>query len=334
MKIEIIEDCFRVVILILYILFIVFYLLHLKNTNAFEMNAEPLTKQRLFKAAFIIPITSFLAFGAVAWTGHSFQLDADGLNNFLNISKLPLGLLSLSVPFGVIVNNIHRTIQTDTQIKEAQKKNKADAFYSHRKNTIEILEKIVFPTIKDEGEQKEFHLKIRSCYQLYRDFFPNASIEAAAIYPEKKVILFLERSWGVIATIIRDSKETNSLYDEILQLHNIEKHLSKINSYLKLSYPDDMPIYKKTFSHEEKSYDFYTKFIDEDLLKSTIFSYLRATIEIMLAVGLQLDESFSKNMTFIDKYVRLSEELYKRWGREFVALGREKGFALKVIDKK
>lgn len=158
MKIEVNEYITRLIILTIYTIFLVIYFYYLHQTKAFEMNSEPLTKQRLFKAVFIVPLVSFLAFGTVAWVGHSFQLDAGGLNNFLNISKLPLALLSLSVPFGVIVNNIHRTIQTDTQIKEAQRKNKADAFYSHRKNTIEIMEKIVFPTIKDENERKKYNL--------------------------------------------------------------------------------------------------------------------------------------------------------------------------------
>ncbi|EEN9676454.1 hypothetical protein G4023_002311, partial [Salmonella enterica subsp. enterica serovar Paratyphi A] len=111
------------------ILFVVVYMSYLFKIKAFKMNAEPLTHQPLFKAALTIPIISFFLLGFVAWNGHDFQIDTEGFNNFLNISKLPLAVLSLSIPLGVVVNNIHRTIQTDKQIKEAEKKNKVDFFY-------------------------------------------------------------------------------------------------------------------------------------------------------------------------------------------------------------
>ncbi|HGJ0772413.1 TPA: hypothetical protein ACJWBW_004534, partial [Salmonella enterica subsp. enterica serovar Concord] len=80
-------------------------------------------------------------FGIFSWMGHSPQFDADGFSNFIEISKLPIALLSLSIPFVAIVANIHRTIQTENQIRKTQQqidlvteKNRSDAYYAHLKN--------------------------------------------------------------------------------------------------------------------------------------------------------------------------------------------------------
>ena len=103
------------------------------RNKAFAMNAKPLTEQYLFKQAIRIPLLSALFFGVLSWIGHTPQFDSEGFSNFISISKLPIGLLSLTIPFVAVVNNMHRAIQTNTQIIESQKKNISDSYYSHFK---------------------------------------------------------------------------------------------------------------------------------------------------------------------------------------------------------
>ncbi|MBT0307147.1 hypothetical protein [Morganella morganii] len=104
------------------------------------MDAKPLTSQTLFWLSIIIPIASFLYFGMFSWRGYIFQADADGFKKFIEISTLPLGLLSLSIPFTSVVNNIHRTIQTNKQIESSEIKNNIDIYYSHKKNLREGID--------------------------------------------------------------------------------------------------------------------------------------------------------------------------------------------------
>ncbi|HCT3171592.1 TPA: hypothetical protein OTT09_002950 [Enterobacter asburiae] len=133
------EFSIKLIIIITYIIYLIHTTSYLFKSESFNMTPEPLSHQPLFKAAIMVPFISFIAFGLIAWIGHKPQLNAEGLNNFLNISKLPLALFSLAAPFGVLVNNIHRTIQTKSQINEIQKKNTSDIYYSHQKNIIELI---------------------------------------------------------------------------------------------------------------------------------------------------------------------------------------------------
>ncbi|HGJ3598990.1 TPA: hypothetical protein ACJW9A_004553, partial [Salmonella enterica subsp. enterica serovar Kentucky] len=82
----------------------------------YKLTYNSLTSQGLFWGAIFVPFLSFLYFGFFAWKGHSVDMSSEGLNTFIMISKLPLGLLSLSIPFVAIITSLHRSIQTATQI--------------------------------------------------------------------------------------------------------------------------------------------------------------------------------------------------------------------------
>ncbi|CDL83893.1 hypothetical protein [Xenorhabdus szentirmaii] len=105
----------------------------------YPLNEKRLDKQNLFWFSVTLPIILFFTFGLFVWTGYNIRLDEKGFSTFLEISKLPLAILALSPVFGVIISNIHRTIQTDEQIKKTSFKNNMDAFYAHNKYILEGL---------------------------------------------------------------------------------------------------------------------------------------------------------------------------------------------------
>lgn len=79
-----------------------------------------LLHQRFFWLCIAIPLIYFFTFGYVAWNGYSIELSSDGLANFLSISTLPLGLLSISLPLTVVAASFHSTHQTAIQIKQTK----------------------------------------------------------------------------------------------------------------------------------------------------------------------------------------------------------------------
>ncbi|MBD2799516.1 hypothetical protein ID854_03320 [Xenorhabdus sp. M] len=114
-----------------------------------HLDEERLDKQGLFWFATITPIVLFFIFGYLIWSNYTLRLDENGLNTFFEISKFPLSILALSPVLGLIVSNIHRTIQTNAQIKRTEEqirltsmKNNMDAFYAHYKYIIEGLSEI------------------------------------------------------------------------------------------------------------------------------------------------------------------------------------------------
>lgn len=127
------------ILLGMFVIYLLVELILCAKNKAFNMDAAPLTKQYLFKQAVRIPCLLALFFGILSWIGHVPKFDNDGFNNFILISKLPIGILSLTIPFVAVVNNIHRTIQTNTQIEVAQSKNISDSYYSHFKYITDYL---------------------------------------------------------------------------------------------------------------------------------------------------------------------------------------------------
>lgn len=302
-------------IIIFNIIFIIIYIAYLFKIKAFKMNAEPLTHQPLFKAALIIPIVSFLLLGLIVWTGHSIQIDAEGFNNFLAISKLPLAALSLCIPFGVVVNNIHRTIQTDKQIKEAEKKNTIDGFYSHRKNTIEIIENIEFSNAYFLGSKHQ--LEFRNSYSCYKTLYPYASQSNVNLTPSQAFIVKLEGLWLQMADLIHKPEWKGQLH-YYTHLNKIENCLFNIHMAYMLKDIGNEKISARTFTtNDGTSYEFRTLFSSEKDFKYTLSAYWHAYLTLMELLEHTFPIDFKEKTWQMVEYTLGVEERFITWGSSF-----------------
>ncbi|AYL52883.1 MULTISPECIES: hypothetical protein [Citrobacter] len=177
------------------------------------LNDNNLVRQPLFWCAIIIPTTLFLYFGCISWKDHGPQLNSDGLINFYNISKIPLLFLASSVPLAAMVANLHRTIQTESQIVETKKKNSIDLYYSHFKFYTESFQKI--PSIEVKYNSLTKTIRLTQYFSLYRKIFPNSSTNSHS------------------STIINQQflQELLALWDEINL--NISNHNMEYQNYSK-----------------------------------------------------------------------------------------------------
>lgn len=92
-----------------------------------KLDHRPLTSQWSFWLAVGAPIALFLFFGGFSWVGKGFQFNQEGFDEFIRISKLPLGLLATIIPSVAVVSSMHRSTQTAEQIKHAEgKKNEEE----------------------------------------------------------------------------------------------------------------------------------------------------------------------------------------------------------------
>ncbi|PCM46525.1 hypothetical protein CP335_26945 [Pseudomonas fluorescens] len=133
------------------------------------------------------PILYFLMFGQYSWEGYTLSVSSSGLTEFLKISTLPLGLLSLSIPLSILVARIHATHQTSVQIIATQFKNNVDGYYAHRKAMFEYfgaLKKIVYLG-KIEGD---FHAHPRLHLRFFKDEGPTKGIPKIDNHRFKQVI--------------------------------------------------------------------------------------------------------------------------------------------------
>ncbi|HHR6141230.1 TPA: hypothetical protein ACS72N_001518 [Providencia alcalifaciens] len=130
-------------ILFFYVLFFIATIIFVCiKRKRFLLNSRRLQSQWLFILAVSYPIISSFYF--MIWIGcsYTFRLDAVGFNAFLEINKFSLGILALSPILGVFVVYAHRSLQSEMQLDEAQKKNKVDMYYSKRKFIQEQLDNV------------------------------------------------------------------------------------------------------------------------------------------------------------------------------------------------
>jgi hypothetical protein len=170
-----------------------FYNSHITKTQKNHQTVYPfspntskgLAEQGYLWLSIIAPIFYFIALGLYAWQGYSISVTSEGFSEFLSISKLPIGLLSLSIPLSILVARIHATHQTSLQIAATQTqiaatqvqiaatqvKNNMDGYYAHRKAIFEYFGAL--KPIKYPGDiEGDFHAHPRLHLRFFKDRGP------------------------------------------------------------------------------------------------------------------------------------------------------------------
>jgi hypothetical protein len=295
--------------LVIYAIYLFIEYKTLKRRSGFSMNEKPLSEQLLFRAAIRVPLISFIFFGFFAWCGHPPNFTSKGFSNFIERGKLPLGLLSLSIPFLAVINNIHRTIQTDAQIKEAKKKNLSDLFYSHQKNTIEYFSTHIQYTLKAGNPRQNTHeerfIKVKHTYKLYQKLFPQSSPIDNNFTLSKEYINSIKSTWIKI-NILLDKKNYKDIPGEkrnyktrqAKNIHSLELCIRKLSRKLFL----DEIKFKYTFQiYNHKNFTLHTGIQSENDLRNIIKCFWVLTNDIFL-IGNEVILKKS-DYTNIDKYL-------------------------------
>ncbi|HEI8573476.1 TPA: hypothetical protein SLE56_003882 [Morganella morganii] len=194
--------------------------------NTLCLNTDRLHLQYFFQIALFIPFI-FSVF-LMCWVGREYppRWDSIGFNFFLDIQKLPLGILALSPILAAFVVYAHRSLQTENQIKtaekqleEAQNKNKSDIYYLKRKFINEQLLSIT--TANNE--------KINRPTSLYLKSFEIGNLN------DKKLDIIIDEMENHLQsldtlTILNDT--FNTLDSFVICVNNIEnkKQLDEISS--------------------------------------------------------------------------------------------------------
>ncbi|MBC2660013.1 hypothetical protein H7A76_31675 [Pseudomonas sp. MSSRFD41] len=111
-----------------------------KKLKVFSLDADRgLAEQGYLWLSILTPLIYFLVFGYFSWRDYAPALNEQGFSKFIEISTLPLALLSLSLPLSVLSARIHATHQTSTQIEATKHKNNLDSYYAHRKSMFEYF---------------------------------------------------------------------------------------------------------------------------------------------------------------------------------------------------
>ncbi|CNF35126.1 Uncharacterised protein [Yersinia bercovieri] len=196
----------------------------------FRLDHESLSKQGPFWLSILIPLVISILLCIPLWIHTTIDLSPDGYGKFLDMYKLPIGILSLSIPLVAIVAHIHRTIQTSEQIKSARDKSKSDSFFSHHKFVIDAFSKIP-PKIIDSYEYK-----IEDPYSIYAYLFEDASytngvnIENLARVKQEFTDVLIS-----ISTSIESVSNDKNRGSRIYEIYNITSEIFKLESMLSIT---------------------------------------------------------------------------------------------------
>lgn len=117
----------------------------------------------------------FIATGTACWADYSLSFTPSGFDKFIEVSKFPLGILSLTIPVGVFISRLHSTQQTAAQIEATDMKNRLDAFHAQRKGIVEYIASIGTVELA-----KDVSLKIQVNQAFHSVIFSDSSHEYGA----------------------------------------------------------------------------------------------------------------------------------------------------------
>ncbi|MFU0854915.1 hypothetical protein ACM26X_22805 [Kluyvera cryocrescens] len=284
------------IITLIYFSFLFLCLFFFIKYRLYELDHRSLFQQPLFWAAIALPLLTCLFLGSFVWINkiHSFSLTSHGYERFLDISKLPLLILASAVPLVSIVNNLHRTKQTEKQISEAERKNKIDLYYNHLKFHLDLYKKIEtkkITSIYEKGNSTHevyYQLYIKHPQELYRNAYPKSTPnDNNDLEIDSEYIIKLHKSWMSINLKLKHINDIGSRYipDNDYCITKVRMYFGLITAYEKTckllclgGYNSDTTfiIDDKSSSYQMFSpfYDFYTLFNAIESLEEITNSFL------------------------------------------------------------
>jgi len=176
-----------------------------------------LSYQPLLWLCILVPILHFFAFGYFAWRNYTIEFSVSGFNTFLEISKLPLGILALSLPCAALAIRIHATHQTALQITVTEFKNKQDAYYAHEKYLHDSFSRL--PEMVPLGFKSSFKFPVDN--RLYVKLFPTSSTSKGVGMVDTKFLNSLEEKIIELGVLIYYINTYSSQVQDLTPIANI-----------------------------------------------------------------------------------------------------------------
>lgn len=182
--------------------------------NKLKLNPNlGLDRQPIFWLAVLFPVLLAIGLGIPVWIVYTLELSVSAYNQFMEISRLPIAVSTLSIPLGVLVGRIHGTKQTSLQIEKTNlqlmnAQNQLQLAYDEnkKKNYLEH-----YGHFKDYVQHIDKQISVDS---LYQSLFPSASLSSGSLEINKEFILDvygdLVRSLGIYKGLRED---LFSIYD-------------------------------------------------------------------------------------------------------------------------
>lgn len=280
----------------------------------YKLTPRPLYKHPFFWASTLLPIIIFciLAFFDVSNGVSSSQ---KGIEHY-EISTFTFSILALIIPIVSIIASIHRSIQTDEQIRVTEKKNESDKYYAHQKYIVEAFNSLNKHEVisSSNGKDNNRIISVSNPHKLYRQSFNNASPENANLTLNKFIEEGFTLFWQWLNRELCEVKSLNSPIASANFVYKVEGKLVGLSRHLGVSRPNGP--YSATTHY--RGFHLTTSFINEDDFIRTIHCYSEVTSEICDILNINID--FEKICLDVMNYIYSNVSLLECYNKNFIAL--------------
>lgn len=200
-----------------------------------EINLFRLTE---FWISILFPLFLSLVFGSIIYLSSDLQLDTSyiGFNTFIEIFRVPLGILALIFPLVALVASNHRSRQSAAQIELGRSQNTFANFHKHKEAFHQMIERL----------ENKYGITFFDPDSLYSCIFPNNSPNSMSYsvnvnkdgYISKvreSLVKLLEESTNISFSSIESLEEEDLIKNFYEELFFISERLKfRVNSGLYL----------------------------------------------------------------------------------------------------
>lgn len=292
----------------------------------FLLDERNLARQPLFRLSIGIPLIAFIILGINVWWDYDFALNQKAYNNFMEVSKLPLLCLSLCVPLVAIVAHMHRTVQTEKQIRHTQEqientqrqialleeKNRPDSYYAHVKSITEAITSIPGFKVSRDGSNIKQEVSIKYPHPLYKKIFKKSNV-IEGYNPEINMEFFdtIRNKYDRINKILI-SAETLAAPESRLQSANLlNLTILLLCNELSLNYNNEERSF--TISVYESRTSYKTSFSSEEEIKEMIKGIKGVIFNLYSFLDIDYEFLFPTEDSgdYINAYIYGHTQLYK-----------------------
>ncbi|VVQ23934.1 hypothetical protein [Pseudomonas fluorescens] len=203
--------------------------------------------------------------------------DYHGLNNALNIFKIPLGILALTIPIVALLAANHRSEQTKEQMRLASENNNFSNFYKHTEEFESYL-----------SEHEESNIKITLPRKFHRLAFPNSKNGDFKVGEliDRQINWFLEHIIHASSGLNNPQKWTEAL-DKLDMLITDFAESFYIKNYYTSTSGNSLPVFERTVfvpDGDVKNIIISVKNISEKIRDALLFDERYEPSELLIKV--------------------------------------------------
>lgn len=277
----------------------------------YKLSPKPLYNHPFFWASIFLP---FLIFCIFAYYDLENNKLSNGSTEQYDISTFTLSILALVLPAITILSAIHRSIQTDEQIKVAEKKNESDKYYSHQKYIIECLNSLTKYEVASSWQDKDNSraIAISNPHKLYRQAFNKSTPENASYELNNLIYESFSDLWKWLNAELCALHAKNSPTLSADFVYKVEGKLVDLSRRFGFSRPNG-----PWSADINRNFHLITSFLTEDELIRTLHYYNEVTSEVCDILNIEID--FSKLCPDIMNYMNGRNKILECYNPNFIS---------------